>query len=320
MPRLALAAAVSSVVLFPFLLPYYQLHERLGLTRPLDEIARMSATWHDYLATAGRIHWALWSHRFVDRTSLFPGVIGLALTGFAVAFGTAFTDRRARMCLAAGVAGVMFSLGTALPGYAALVEHVGLLQGIRGVARFGHLALVAVAVLAGFGIAELRRRLAGRRAILAWVVSLSAIALVNLEALRAPLVYRPFTGIPPTYARLAGEPGAVVAEFPFFPPDLTFFNAGYMLGSTRHWRPLVNGYSGFIPGSYAAHYAAFRGFPSESSIESLHRAGVTHVIVHETGFSGAGAAYAAARQVRSLQLMSEEPGLRLYRLEPGRRN
>ena len=113
-PRLALAAAVSSVVLFPFLLPYYQMHERLGLTRPLDEIARMSATWHDYLATAGRIHWALWSHRFVNRTSLFPGVIGLALTGFAVASGTAFTDRRARMCLAAGVAGVMFSLGTAL--------------------------------------------------------------------------------------------------------------------------------------------------------------------------------------------------------------
>jgi hypothetical protein len=313
-PRLALAAVLSSLALFPFLLPYYQLHEHHGLAWPLDEVARFSATWRDYLATAGRIHWTLWSHRFVDVTSLFPGVVAVLLAGVAIATGKAFADARARMCLAFGAAGVLLSLGPALPGYATLDQVVPLLQGIRGVARFGYLALIAVAVLAGFGVAELRRRWDRHGAVVVWALSAGVIALVNLEALRAPLTYRPFTGIPATYTRLAAERDAVVIEFPFFPPSLVFFNSTYMLNSTRHWKPLVNGYSGFIPDSYGEHYAAFRGFPDARSLAALRQAGVTHVVVHATGFDGAEAAFAAAMREPALQLVSEEPGIRVYRL------
>jgi hypothetical protein len=317
-PRLALAAALASLALLPFLLPYYELHAHRGLSWPLDEVARFAATWRDYLASGSRIHWALWSHRFVDLTSLFPGVIGLALVGVAVVAGTAFTDARARMCLAFGVAGVLLSLGPALPGYATLDRVVPLLQGIRGVARFGHLALIAVAILAGFGIADLRRRSMPRGAAVVWAVSVGAVALVNLEALRAPLTYRPFTGIPATYTRLAAERDAVVIEFPFYPPGLVFFNGTYMLNSTRHWKPLVNGYSGFIPDSFAEHYAAFRGFPDARSLAALRRAGVTHAVVHATGFEGAEQTFAAAAREPALRLVSEEPGIRVYRLGPVR--
>ena len=61
------------------------------------------------------------------------------------------------MAAAIGVAGVALSFGPALPGYAALYRWLPLLQGVRGAARFGFLALVAVAVLAGFGVAALAR-------------------------------------------------------------------------------------------------------------------------------------------------------------------
>ena len=58
-----------------------------------------------------------------------------------------------------GAAGFALSFGPALPGYAPLYRWLPLLPGVvRGAARFGFLALVAVAVLAGFGVAALRAR------------------------------------------------------------------------------------------------------------------------------------------------------------------
>ena len=43
----------------------------------------------------------------------------------------------------------------------------------------------------------------------------------------------------------------VLAEMPFYPADAVFENAEYMVNSTAHWRPLMNGYSGYTPASYS---------------------------------------------------------------------
>ncbi len=50
--------------------------------------------------------------------------------------------------------------------------------------------------------------------------------------------------------------------------------------STFHWKPLVNGYSGFYPSSYIRRLTDVQGFPDKRSIGTLKRAGVTYVIVH----------------------------------------
>ena len=137
------------------------------------------------------------------------------------------------------------------------------MQGVRGAARFGFLALIAVAVLAGFGTAALRQRL-GRRA---WwpVVAAIVIAAVNAEALRAPITYRPFDGIPRIYQALRDSSVGAVAEFPFYPPAAILRNAPYVLNSSAHWKPLVNGYSGFVPASYPGIAEALRNFPDGRS-------------------------------------------------------
>ena len=62
------------------------------------------------------------------------------------------------MCLAVGVAGFLVSFGTSLPGYSLLYRAIPLLHGIRATNRFGYLVIVGVATLAGFALAELRRR------------------------------------------------------------------------------------------------------------------------------------------------------------------
>src|SRR5207249_6300565 len=99
----------------------------------------------------------------------------------------AFTDRRARMALAFGVAGLALSFGPSLPGYATLYTVILPLQGVRNVARFGYLAIFAVAILAGFGLALVRQRWHAAR----WLgpLTLMTFAAVNAESLAAPVGY-----------------------------------------------------------------------------------------------------------------------------------
>ncbi len=274
---LGVTALVAAVLLLPLLLPYYRVSHTQGLSRSLGDAANNAAAWNDYLTTPARIHSATWSAQFAGNTGLFPGALGLLLSLVAVARGVAFTDPRARMCLAIGVAGVYLSFGPTLPGYAVLYKALPLLQGIRATARFGYMATIAVAVLAGFGTVSLRSLLPARR----WpAVAALLLTVAAVEPLAAPLGLTRFDGIAPIYDRLSHTPGTVVVEFPFFGPRSAQFHANYMLNSTRNWRPLVNGYSGFQPASFYRHAEALEGFPDDASMAMLRELHATHVFVH----------------------------------------
>lgn len=311
---LAGSAAVAALLLGPFLYPYYLSQREQGLTRSLDEVALYASTWRDYLATAGRLHYAAWSHRYLDgATALFPGVFALALAGVALVARPGLRDARIRMAAAIGVAGVALSFGPALPGYAALYRWVPILQGLRGAARFGFLALMAVAMLAGFGAAALRARWGAR----AWwpVLAVALFAGVNAEALRAPLSFRPFGGVPRIYHSLRDPAVRAVAEFPFFRAQDVLRNAPYVLNSTAHWKPLVNGYSGFVPRSYPAIADALRPFPGGGSAAELRRLGVTHVVVHLDAYGSHAAEMASALSATAwLTLVASERDIRVYRV------
>ena len=311
---LGLAAGIAAVLVAPFLYPYYLTQQAQGLTRSLDEVALYSSTWRDYMATAGRLHYAAWSHRFLDgATALFPGVVALTLAGVALVARPGLRDARIRMAAAIGVAGVALSFGPALPGYAALYRWLPILQGVRGAARFGFLALVAVAVLAGFGAAALRARWGAR----AWwpVLAVALVAGASVEALRAPLTFRTFDGIPRIYQSLRDPSVRAVAEFPFFRAEDVLRNAPYVLNSTAHWKPIVNGYSGFVPRSYPAIADALRPFPGGGAEAELRRLGVTHVVVHLDAYGGhAGEVASALSATAWLTLVASERDIRVYRV------
>ncbi len=271
------AALACAIVLLPFLWPYYLANQTQGLERPFDEVAHYSAQWRDYFATGGRLHYALWSHRvFALRTPLFPGLTVLALAVVALASVETWRGHRTRAMVALAVTAVVVSFGAAVPGYHWLYDHVLLLHGIRAVVRVGWLWLLALAVLAGVGLARLERRWPAR----ATALAIGAGILVTVEAARTPMGFVRFEGIPPIYEHVAALQDAVLAEFPFPDPDIVQDNGPYVLASTAHFTPMLNGYSGFTPASYFQHAAVARRFPSSDSLREFGYLGVTHIVVH----------------------------------------
>ena len=333
--RFLLAAAVSAVAVIPVYLPYQRVAAEQGMVRSLESVHLYSATFNHYLASAGRLHNALWSAPFFEKSGdgYFPGIVVLALAVFAVWCGmrprraareeavtpeasAALTRARIRMLLAIAAVGVLLSLGTNTPLYGWLFEIFPPIRGMRAASRFGMLFMLAAACLSGYGLWFLRTTagLRGRRAV---ATAAAVILIANIETLAAPIPFQPFEGIPAIYERLAHEPGDVVlVEIPLYRRSQISNNVEYVLASTKHWRKLVNGYSGYVSKEYRAYAESFRGFPADPALEAMRGAGVPHVMVHPARFPATAAAVMGQLAAHpAFELIEEGPGgMRLYRL------
>jgi hypothetical protein len=291
-----------------------------GASRPLEMVAQLSATPAGYLVSSSRLH-AGWTAglRTTDLNIFFPGfaALGLAAIGIAAAVsGHAASRRRICTIIAVAVIGVVCSLGPSTAIYRWLYHWVFPLRGLRAAARFGYLALLAVAFAAAYGLARIeRRRPARARAVLA----AAALVLVTAEVWQGPVMTVPFEGVPPIYSLLADEPGPVrLVEMPFYLPDEIFKNGDYVLNSTAHWQPLMNGYSGYIPLSYREAADTLWLFPAPFAMATIQHAGATHVMVHLAEFGQDARDVARALDGRpDLKLIAgDRGGRRLYRVLP----
>ena len=202
------------------------------------------------------------------------------------------------------------SFGPALPGYTWLHDHVPLLQGIRAAARWGFLMLTAVAMLAGFTVAAWQR---ARGTSAYWpAVALAIGGVVTIEALRAPMGFTPVVPVPAIYARLRDQPRAVVVELPLSAGTSVSENARYLVAATRHFRPLVNGYSGFETEVFRQRAARWRAFPEAAVLDEMQALGVTHVMVHARDLNQA--QVTAAAEAPRLRPIADDGERRLYEL------
>lgn len=314
---LALSILVWAAVAGPVLAQYVLVSREQGFSRNAAETRLYASRWTDYLYTGAHVH-SWWSpRRFGDsQAANFPGVVATALAVVAVARRRAWHDSRVRMLLVTLAGAVLLSVSPGLPGGSMVHDAVPAMGAIRNYARFGELALVALSVLAGFGVARIGNGLSSARS--RTIVAVALLVLVNAEALRAPVGYRRFTGIPPVYRVLRTEPGAVVAELPMFPTRDIARNAGYVLNSTSHWAPIVNGYSSFTPPNYEQRASVVVDFPSDTSVSALRALGITHVVVHRTAFLrmyGPERLLAVSRKP-ALRLLAESDDVRVFRLGP----
>jgi hypothetical protein len=130
---------------------------------------------------------------------------------------------------------------------------------------------LALGVLAAWGLSRLSR---GRR----WPVA-AALLLTAFEYRAFPLDITPVEREPAPVDRWLAEVsfrGAVI-QWPF----ATDSEVEYQFRSTAHWKPLVNGYSGFAPPGYQELEALFSEKPIRSEVwNRIAAAGACLLIVH----------------------------------------
>jgi 4-amino-4-deoxy-L-arabinose transferase-like glycosyltransferase len=147
---------------------------------------------------------------------------------------------------------------------------------LRAPARFGILVGLALAALAAIGLAGLLRR-TRRPALVAAAVG--ALAVAELSAM--PWDVRDALPVAQPYRVLAQLPPGAVAEFPFFFRPIDFHrNTLYMLYSTAHWHPLVNGYSDYMPDDFRQMVIPVSSFPAWEALGILRAHGARYVVFH----------------------------------------
>jgi hypothetical protein len=275
---LSLGGIVAAAICSAYAIPYLETRQKVG-SRPGEQIAMFSARPSSYLVATpeNRLYGRMFQGRGTPERRLFPGFAALA-----VAFAGLLLrppHHTALVYLIAMVAAFELSLGVRGYSYVFLHAHVLVFEGLRAPARFGIFVVFFLAALAAFGyaIVESMLRPGARRLAVA-----AAVGVVLAEYWVAPLTLVSYPNAPPPlYEWLARQPAGVVAEMPMpIPPEIAGAEPEHAYMSTFHWKPVVNGYSGYFPPSYLHRLDRVRGFPDAGGFAQLVRDGVRYVIVH----------------------------------------
>ncbi len=102
-----------------------------------------------------------------------------------------------------------------------------------------------------------------------------------------PFDWRKDEAIPAGYRVLAQMPRGAVTEFPFYDRRIDFhLHTRYMLNSTAHWQPLVNGYSDHIPADFRDVAQVLATFPSRESFAAMRDRRVRYLTIRRSRLRG----------------------------------
>jgi hypothetical protein len=272
---LAAGAVVCLVIVAPAGRAYIAARELVG-ERGTGEVASGSATWANFLA-APEVN-ALYggsADRFGSpERRLFAGLLPVALS--LVALWPPFSRVRIAYGLALLFA-VDMSLGFNGLTYRLLYDYLLPFRALRIPARMGVFVGFSLAVLAGFGVARLNHLVRSKNSRAA--IAASCALLVLFEYRSKPISLAIIPSEPPAIyqdlLRFNSDVPQPLLELPIAREDPT-----YMYYSTFHWRPLINGYSGFFPKSFDRLVELLRVFPSERGFAALRGYGTGYILVH----------------------------------------
>jgi hypothetical protein len=280
-------------------LPYLAVQREMGLRRSLRDSAEWALPAVSFLASPARVHQrvlSLATDRDINAEAyayLFPGYLPLVLAIAAIVLRDHHATRGPRPWRDSWrrdgrtfyglltLAGVWIATGPPVGLWPAVYWIPGL-NFIRVPSRFSLLAMLGLAMLAGFGFDRLATRLSSHRRMVAGTL---VCALLVLEFAVIPLDTAPYrVEIPAIDRWLDRQPKPfVVAEVPM----PTSHEGGeerrqtvYMLHATAHWQKTVHGYSGLRPPLHAELFRYLRVFPDEETIGRLKTLGVDYVVVH----------------------------------------
>jgi hypothetical protein len=281
--RTCLVGLLAAVLCGSLTLPIARMYMRQGSQvgeRKMSDIANFSATPRSYLASPeDNALYGSTADRFgAGEKRAFPGALALALATVGL-----FSSRRRLAVAALIVVLVSLDLSFGVNGliYPRLLEWWPVLHGLRVPARYAVYVLAGVAVLAALGCERIADRARRRSATTSGLLMAIVVGVACLEY-RSP--QRHFSRVdmdPPVYRFLRQAPEGVVVELPV---PLISGEAGmdvdYVYWSTRHWRKLLNGYSGYYPRSYQETLDRLHALPDAASLAFLRERHVRYILVH----------------------------------------
>jgi hypothetical protein len=259
--RLAVGFGFAAALLAPVARPYLRMRRFEGMEFTLQEQAVYATTPESYAAGSGQVYAALTRRHMEGRDARDPLFPGLALLALGLAGLAGAPPRYRIMAVAVSLVAILISLGPETALYRLIHDHVVLFHGIRALGRFSLAPILALATLTGLA-------LAGRPRWLVW----AALAAIVIESANVPARHGVYE--PPTAAArsLVGETGAV-AYLPLGDDDTRA-----MLQATAHFRPLVNGDSGFVPRAYGRATELLSGPLSHEGLRLLRALDVRRVV------------------------------------------
>lgn len=287
---MAIGAAVSIAIVLPFFLPFVDLQQDRGFHRTLDESRDYAANLPSYLASPAHAHG--WLLRIIEASLprfndvLFPGFLTLAFASTGAVLGLRArpagdpSDRETVLLFGSiGLLAFWASFGPGAGLYSLLYYSLPLFSFLRAPSRIGPVVVLALVIVAAIGIRWLLARVRAGRPRAAAATALVVAGILELNQIpfrwhRAPHVAEP-------YRFLAQLPIGPVAEFPFYGARPEFhLHTQYMLFSTSHWFPLVNGYSDYFPPDFRQAAPVLATFPSQEAFAALRRRRVRYITIH----------------------------------------
>ena len=301
--RATVAAALAGLVLLPLYLMHRAALQPERYERGADETILYSAALESFLATSSwnRLYGDLTENfRTIGPNNLFPGLL---LPGLVVWGGVRLWRRRERpgresLALAVmALSAIAVALGPRVrlfgadlgPGpFALLREVVPVFTMIRVTSRAGAFLALPLALLAAKALARWRPRPS---------VLAGLFVLALAEGVIAPIPTPQWTKVidsrrepPEVYRWLRAQPaGTPVVQLPML--DVyglerrpAYHESIYMVYSTTHWQPLVNGYAGIEPRQYRRYRELSRSFPAEDFLAEMRAIGVRYLVLHRGGY------------------------------------
>jgi hypothetical protein len=217
--------------------------------------------------------WGAWM--FLRRPDADPAREAKApASWFAIPHGSMPQDI-AWLYVVIGIAAFWTTFGPEAGLYTLLHNTVPVFSFLRAPSRTGIVVTLCLVVLAA---PPLIRLMSGRRRTVVFVVLL---LLATGDLYRAPLRTRDARPLPHAYQTLALLPRGPVIEIPYWSDRPAYpRHAEYMLASTAHWQPLINGYSDHIPKDFRDTAVPLSTFPSRESFAILEKLGARYAVLH----------------------------------------
>jgi hypothetical protein len=284
---------LAAILIVP--LASHQLAAVSGFDRPDSQIIGNSARLIDYLELdndslgSGLVPWLVDERGGAER--LYPGTVVTVLALIGAVIGWRSTRRRwVATCAVGALFALLLSLGLNLElwghqPYRILMAHWPGFGNMRSPYRAALFVQIFAVSLAGFPLAALARRW-GRSGGMT-VVLIVAVAVIEIVALPVPLYEFPHEQMEqPWIPWLAAQPHGAVAMVPFAARHEPWAYQGIVIGMLQgleHGKPLVNGYSGFLPHRYWNLRNLMLHFPDDRSLDELRAAGVAYLVI-DTGW------------------------------------